>query len=157
MKEITRLLASWSSATGEGDEQLRSYMLAVEDFDEAEVEAGITALIKGISPGVNPNFLPPPAVVGAEVRRQLHLRLRREELDRLSRPALPEPDIQHTAESRAKVRAMVERTVHGLTSLDGDESEPERRHLERWRKTNAYFDEPQGFEVGDPEGQADAA
>ena len=68
LKDISRLLASWPSAAGEGDEQLRSYLLAVDDYPADDVTAAVDALIKGIAPGVNPSFLPPPAVVGRCVR-----------------------------------------------------------------------------------------
>src|SRR5688572_3054276 len=108
LKDITRLLASWPSANGQGEEQLRSYLLAVDDYTAGDVALGINALIKGIAPGVNPNFLPPPAIVGVECRRQQTIRLESERRDNLRRPKLMAPDIQHTPDERARMQAKVD-------------------------------------------------
>lgn len=169
MKDITRLLASWSSANGEGAEQLRSYLLAVEDYPEGDVEAAINSLIKGNAPGVNPNFLPPPAVVGGECRRLMNLRLESERRDKLRQPALMAPDIDRSPEERARVKARIEAFVADqVTEANGPETI--KRRNEQWAKTNAMFMPDMsdaamserlvrktGYSVGDPEGQADAA
>lgn len=157
MKEITRLLGSWPSAAApaDGDEQLRSYLLAVEDYPAQDVEAAVVALIKGVAPGVNPNFLPAPAAVGAECHRQNHLRADREDRERRLRPALPPPGIERTRESQTRVRELVERTVSGLRSADEDT--PEARYRAQLRKANAYFDAERGYSAGDPDGDEAAA
>ena len=156
LKDITRLLASWPSATGEGEEQLRSYLLAVDDYTAGDVTAAVDALIKGIAPGVNQSFLPPPAVVGGECRRQMGLRHRSEDLEKRYRPALPSPDIERTPESQSRVRELMERTIGGLKRMTEDDDHVER-HRSVLRTTNEYFDAERGFSVGDPEGAADAA
>lgn len=157
MKELTRLLGSWPSAAApaDGDEQLRSYLLAVDDYPADDVERAVTSLIKGVAPGVNPGFLPPPAVVGAECRRQMNLRVDRENLDKRLHPALPPPDIAKSAESRARVAELVKRTVAGLKGPE--EEDPHERHRRRIAKTNERFDADPYFEVGDPEDHEAAA
>lgn len=158
MKDITRLLGSWPSAAApvDGDEQLRSYLLAVEDYPAQDVEAAVVALIKGVAPGVNPGFLPPPAVVGAECKRQNNLRCEREARDRRLHPALPPPDVERTPESQARVKALIDGAVANLASKSLDE-DPIERHRRRIAKTNERFDRDPYFEVGDPEDEADAA
>lgn len=162
LKDITRLLASWPSANGEGEEQLRSYLLAVDDYTAEDVRLGIDALIKGIAPGVNPSFLPPPAVVGGECRRQMGLRHRAEDLERRSRPKLlPPPDVEHTPEARARMQDKVDAFLADVAVKTEDPVLVKRRN-EQWAKTNARFmpdmsDEAmsarlgrkRGFEVGD--------
>jgi hypothetical protein len=167
LQEITRLLASWpGSATGNGDEQLRSYLLAIEDFDSMlDIEAGVNSLIKGTAPGVNPNFLPPPAALGAEVRRQNHLRAEAEDRARRLRPALPPPMVVHSPESRAKIKEMVDGVKARAAETAEHEAEA-RRKAQNWAKVNARFapdmDEDAmtkrlGFTVGDQVGHEDAA
>ena len=155
--QISRLLASWpSQAAVDGDEQLRSYLLAVEDYHIIDVESGIDGLIKGTAPGQNPNFLPPPAAVGSECRRQMNLRLDREH--RMAKPALPPPDIERSPESRDRVKALVDAAVRNLTAATLDEhAARDKRVKALFDRTNDRFDRERGFSVGDPEDEADAA
>jgi hypothetical protein len=168
LKDITRLLASWPSAAGEGEEQLRGYLLAVDDYAAGDVRAAVDALIKGEAPGVNPNFLPPAAVVGGECRRQMNLRLRREELAQRPRLSLPKPlappDTPPTPESEARVRELVAETVASLRrvaeAVNGDQA---KRKADGWARTNARFmpemedaemERRLGFTVGDRDSDA---
>jgi hypothetical protein len=139
----------------DAEQQFRNYIFAVDDYPAADVEAAVEALIKGTAPGVNPSFLPPPPAVGAECRRQLNLRLDREQRERNFRPKLPPPDIERDEVSQARVKELMERTVHGLRTPDSDD--PAARHKRRMEKTNAYFDEERGYSVGDRDGHEDAA
>ncbi len=151
MAEINRLLAGYPPGNWiDPEEALRGYLLAVEDYPADDVTAAVDSLIKGVAPGVNPGFLPPPAVVGSECHRQNHLRAEREARDRALRPRLPPPDIERTAESQARVRALMERTVNGLRAQSTDE-DPVERHRRVVARANQYWD------VGDPEGAEDAA
>ena len=167
LKDITRLLASWPSANGEGAEQLRSYLLAVEDYPPGDVEAGINSLIKGNAPGVNPNFLPPPAVVGGECRRMMNLRLESERRNKLRQPALPPPDVEIGPEERARVKAKIDAFLADQAVEPTDQAAVKRRN-DQWARTNARFApdmtndammerliRKRGYSAGDPE--ADAA
>jgi len=172
LKQIERLLVSWPTASGAGDDHLRGYLLAVEDYAADDVEAAITTLIKGAAPGVNPNFLPPPATVGAECRRQLNLRLDSQHRAQLARPALPRPDVEHSPESRARIKAMVDAVASKASLPDAirDKSSKARGEADtRWLLNRGDLVEHPGnpypvsrtllrqFEVGDPEAEADAA
>ena len=126
--------------------------------------AGAFALIKGAAPGVNPNFLPPPAVVGAACRRQLNLRLDSEHRAQLARPALPPPMVEHSPESRAKVANMVKGLVARTAARIGTEDAQGRTKI--LQQTNARFQPDMddmsvwrrlGYRVGDREGEIDAA
>lgn len=123
--------------------------------------------MKGIAPGVNPNYLPVPAVVGSECRRQMNLRLDREARDRRMRPALPPPDIIRTPEEIAFAKALVAKAVASLKSVTADEDEARERHrASLWGRTNAMFqpdDDPRvmrerlGFGIGDEDGDREVA
>jgi hypothetical protein len=156
LADINRLLSGYPPGNWTDPEQaLRSYLLAVDDYPAQDVEAAVVALIKGVAPGVNPGFLPPPAVVGAECKRQNNLRCEREARDKRLHPALPPPDVERTPESRARVKAMIDQTVANLAAKSLDD--PVERHRRRIAKTNERFDANPYFEVGDPEDTADAA
>ena len=145
-------------------------MLSVDDFAPIDVEAAVDTLIKGSAPGVNPNFLPPPATVGAECRRHLNLRLDHDA--RIRRPALPKPDVEHSPESRARVAAMVAKLANKLATPEPARAEASKARGEadtRWLLNRGDLVEHPGnpypvsrtllrqFEVGDPEGETDAA
>ena len=137
-------------------ERAKVYFDAVAPYDIRDIEAACNAFITGNAPGVNPAFIPPAPQVGAEVRRQMNLRLDREYRDNLTRPKLAPPDAERTPESQARVRELMERTIGGLKRMTEDD-DPVERHRSVLRKTNEYFDAERGFSVGDPEGAADAA
>lgn len=157
----------WPQASDDGDELLRGYLLAVDDYPFCDVEGAVDALIKGIAPGVNPSFRPKPSEVGAECRRRMNLRLDSEHRAKMARPALPPPDVERTPESRARVKAMVDKALGNLKSVTADEdAATAQRKAEMWAKTNARFDPSAdeadmaarlGFTAGDPEGERDVA
>lgn len=142
-------------------------MLAVEDYPADDVEAAIDSFLKGTAPGVNASFLPPAPAVGAECRRQLHLRVDRENRERKLRPQLPPPDIVHTPEERARVQQKIDDLLANLAAaMETEDASLTRRKLGQFAKTNAKFAPDMspaavrrrlGFEVGDPEGAEDAA
>lgn len=146
----------WPPQAGDdGDELVRGYLLAVEDYPAGDVELAVDTLIKGVAPGINPSFRPKPPEVGSECRRQMNLRLDSEARARAYRPKLPPPDIERTPESQARVKALVEGAVANLTAASLDD--PAERHRAAIRRSNAYFDAERGFSVGDPEGDRDVA
>lgn len=173
MADINRLLACYPpGSSAEPEQMLRGYLLAVEDYAADDVEAAVDTLIKGAAPGVNPNFLPPPATVGAECRRQLNLRLDSQQRSQLARPALPRPDVEHSPESRARIKAMVDAVASKASLPDAirDKSSKARGEADtRWLLNRGDLVEHPGnpypvsrtllrqFEVGDPEAEADAA
>lgn len=132
-----------------------------------DIEIAVTTLIKGVAPGVKPGYLPPPAVVGSECRRQMNLRLDREHRERRLRPALPPPDIEHSPESRANVKAMVEQAVANIAEVTRtDDAAATLRRNQQWDRTHERFmpemDEHEiarrlGFTTGDPEDHEAAA
>lgn len=166
LKEISRILALWpSQAADDGDELLRAYLLAADDYPTDDVTAAVDTLVKGIAPGVNPSFRPKPSEFGAECRRQLNLRLDQENRARRLRPALPAPLIEHSPEDRAKVAELVQGLVERTAEQKRIETETSPKS-NIWAKTNARFmpdltDEAVqkrlGFTAGDPDAEADAA
>ena len=155
LQDINRLLSAFPPGNWSDPEQaMRSYLLAVDDYAAPDVEVAVDALIKGVAPGVNPNFVPAPAAVGAECHRQCHLRANREDLERRLRPALPAPDVVKSPESQQRVRDFLKQL--GIKQ-DDEQAEGRERHRAQIAKGNAYFDPPRGFSIGDPEGHEDAA
>jgi hypothetical protein len=146
--QVRRILALWPpQATDDGDELVRGYLLAVEDYHADDVWRAVDTLIKGTAPGVNPSFRPKPSEVGAECRRQMNLRLDSEYRTKLSQPKLAPPDIERTPESQARVRELMKQTLLGLKRVTDDD--PIARHRAVLRKANEYFDAERGFTVGD--------
>ena len=148
-------------------ERARVYFEAVAPYGVADIEAGSRSLLSGSAPGVNPNFLPPAPVVAAECRRQMNLRLDRENREKKLRPALPPPSVKRTAEDRAKVKAMVDDLVQ-RTTAQIEAQNPKRPGI--IQRANAAFmpdlsDEATlrrlnltpYYSSGDPEGAEDAA
>lgn len=84
-------------------------MEAVTDYEPMDLKTAVHAFLSGSAPGVsNPSFAPSAPMVGAEIRRQMNLRLDVEERNRIRRPALPSPDIVKTAASKARVKALLD-------------------------------------------------
>jgi len=119
-------------------ERVKVYFDAVAMYPEDDVEAAVDALLAGSAPGVNPNFAPPAPVVASECRRQMNLRLRRLELERMARPQLPPPDIEKTPEARERAKAKVAEFLASLSAPDSDVEATKRRN-EQFAKTNARF------------------
>ena len=136
-------------------ERFRLYLEAVEPYDLRDIGAAVQSFITGSAPGVNAAFLPPAPLVAAECRRLMNLRVDRENRDKRLHPALPPPDVERSPESRAKVKAMIDDVVANLAAKSLDD--PVERHRKRIAKTNERFDRDPYFEVGDPDGAADAA
>lgn len=138
-------------------ERAKVYLEAVDQFDIADIEAATKAFITGNAPGVNPAFIPPAPQVAAEVRRQMNLRLDSERRRKPYTPELPPP--RPTAESRARVKALIDNAVVEIAAKAADTTTPESQEGRKaiFERTNERLDAERGFEVGDPEGAADAA
>jgi len=118
-------------------ERIKVYFDAVALYDEQDVESAVDAFLSGTAPGVNPAFAPPAPAVGAECRRQMNLRLDRE---RDTRPALPPPDIEHTADSQERVRAMMASITQKLAEpVTAESAEAAQRSKDHWAKVNQRF------------------
>ena len=141
------------------------YLAAVEPYQAADVESAVSAFITGTVPGHNPAFAPTAPEVGSATRREMEHRVGSEV--RARKPALPPPDIEHSEESRARIKALVAGCVASLTSITAAEDEArELEKAERWQRTHVAFvpdlDEAAmaarlGFTVGDRDGDEDAA
>lgn len=84
-------------------------METVTDYETVDLKTAVHAFLSGAAPGVsNPSFAPSAPMVGAEIRRQMNLRLDAEKRERIRRPALPPPDIVKTEASKARVKALLD-------------------------------------------------
>lgn len=95
---------------------MRAYYDAVAPYATQDIEAAVRNFLAGTAPGHNPAWAPPAPLVGAETRRVMNLRLDSEARDRLARPRLPPPDIEHTPASKARVAALVVATANKLSA-----------------------------------------
>src|SRR5690606_30866127 len=117
LAEINRLLACYQQGASVDPEMaLRNYITAVSDYDAIDVAAAVDCIIKGSAPGLNLSFLPPPPALGAEVRRQMNLRLESEARSQAFRPRLPRPDVQRTPEEEARVKAGFAALIESLSA-----------------------------------------
>lgn len=140
------------------------YFEAVEDYDTADVLAALKNFGNGSAPGHNPEFIPSAPVVGAEARRVRNLRLDSEARDRALRPALPEPPIVRSPESRARVKAMADALGARLRSNDAAAAEQSQQRAMRVNsrlepdmsdeaiRKRLNLGSGLGYSVGDPEG-----
>lgn len=154
-----------AQASDDGEELLRAYLLAVEDYFPDDVQRAVDLLVKGVAPGVNPSYRPKPSEVGAECRRVMNLRLDSETRGR--KPALPPPIIEHSPDERARMVAIAQAAVAGLTaSMRTEDAEAEKRRKAGWQKTNERFQPDMsqsamkqrlGFETGDADGDRGVA
>ena len=146
-----------SQAADDGEELVRAYLLAVEDYPADDVTNAVDMMVKGTAPGINPGFRPKPSEVGAECRRQMTLRLEREHREKIARPRLPPPLAPRTAESKAKFKGIVEQIVANLSMVESGpnpSSEAGRRSI--LERTNKRFD-AERYEAGDPDGDRHVA
>lgn len=172
LKDIKRLLGVYPPLnTADAEQTVRNYLLAVDDYTAADVEAAVNTFIKGSAPGVNPSFLPPPPAVGAECRRQMNLRLDAEARERLARPKLPKPDYQRSPDEEARVKDGFDALIANLSSkVRTEDAEATARNKAVLDRTNQRFapdmsDEAVhqrlgrrlSYSVGDRDGQEDAA
>jgi hypothetical protein len=141
LKQIRRILALWPSQAGDdGEDLLRGYLLAVDDYPADDVERGVDQLVKGTAPGINPSFRPKPSEVGAECRRQLNLRLDAVAREKLYRPALPKPDYVRSPDEEARVKAGFDELIASLSvSVRTEDAAATARNKAMLDKANRYF------------------
>ena len=127
---------------GSKDEMLRRYIEALDGYALPDIAAGIDLLIRGKIPGVTGDWPVYPPQVSSAVRRAMNERLDSEERHRKYRqPQLrsPEPP-PPTAESRARVKAMVEGFVNGTSAhLRTEDAERDKRHDDLVERTHKRF------------------
>lgn len=124
-----------SFQAAEADEALRVYFEAVEPYQTIDIEQAVKNILSGSAPGMNPNFAPPAPALAGEVRRVMNLRLDAENREKRLHPRLPSPEVVHSPESIARVKAMVANLSAKLRTADA---------------TTRY-------DVGDPDGDRDVA
>lgn len=146
---------------------MRVYFDAVISYETQDIEVAVTNLLSGAAPGHNPAYAPPAPLVAAEVRRVMNLRLESAHRERMRRPALPPPEIEHTPEQRARIKDLVRQAAANLSSIS--KTDDQRREIEiaeRWQRVNSRFvpdlseqaiSQRLGFTAGDRDGEEDAA
>lgn len=169
MDQIDRLISAFRTAGNADDPEqaLRNYLLAVEVWELEDVTAAVNAFIAGNVPGVHRGFMPTSAELGGECRRQLGLRMESTHRERMRRPQLPPPDIEKSPESRARVKAQVAQLISKLADDHRTEdaaaakrkADMQKRHDERFAPDPSSGATLQrlGFDVGDHDGEVDAA
>lgn len=109
LDQIDRLMSAFSPVgdrASDPQQAVRNYLLAVECWELIDVTAAVDALIAGNAPAVHKGFLPTSAELGGECRRQSGLRLESaRRSNALHHVPLPEPVIERTPESQARVKA----------------------------------------------------
>lgn len=131
---------------------VKTYLHAVSVYETRDVIQGISDFITGNVPGHNPAFAPSAPQVGSAVRRAMERRIERERLDRLQLPPPADDFVQDPPEIRAKNRARLDALAASLANTMEMDRTPLRNLQQR---TNAYFDPPLGYSVGDPDAEGD--
>lgn len=155
-------------------ERIKVYFESVAQYLEDDVEAAVSAILTGSAPGLNLNFAPSAPAFAGECRRQMGIRLRREELDR--KPALPPPDIERTPEERARAVSAFEAWKAGQTApepaiVDAEASKAKAAKHQQWLRDRGELIDIEGspypvsrslmntlgYTVGDEDGDRDVA
>lgn len=130
---------------------LKTYLHAVSIYETRDVIQGISDFITGNVPGHNPAFAPSAPQVGSAVRRAMERRLEAERLNRIALPPPPDDFEQDPPEVRAKNRARLDALAADLAkAMEMDFAG--LRDLQK--RTNARFDPPLGYSVGDADAEA---
>ncbi|HYF34540.1 MAG TPA: hypothetical protein VD994_04560 [Prosthecobacter sp.] len=119
---------------------MRNYLEAVEDWPADDVDAAVTAFIKGTVPGFDGKWAPTAPMLAGACRLAAEKRAREAYLDGLRRPALPPPPVEHSPEERARIQAMAKQASELLSSVSS--AEDKQREVEvaqRWQRTNQRF------------------
>lgn len=173
MAAIDRLLLPFPALGSErAEELLRLYVGAARDHDIRDVEAGVERLMTGRHPGYDGRFAATPPQMGGAILRAMDERLDRERRQRLAQPRLPPPDIKKDRASRERVLAATVDVAERLDAIS-DDGEAMRRQRMKWQfeKVNERFKPDMNpwetqkrltgqeapFEVGDADGEVDAA
>lgn len=139
VRELNRLFSAFPPAnTPDAKGNVRNYAFAAKDYCAEDVAAAIDAFIAGKAPGVNLNFVPTSAALGAECRRQLNLRLDQE--DRRKARLSPPPDKVSTDEERTRAAAELKEYLRGSAERQhAADGEATRRRQDTIAKANARF------------------
>lgn len=130
---------------------MKVYFEAVSEYHQADVLDAVHAFITGSVPGHNPSFAPSAPEVGSACRRAMFKRLDAERLDKLALPAPPDDFEQDPLDVRIRNKAKLDALAASLASTMDMDRAPLR---DLQRRTNAYFDTPLGYSVGDPDAEA---
>jgi len=153
---------------------LHNYLTAVDDWHADLVTDAVDLIIRGELPNHDGRFAPTAPMLATACRLAAEKAARAKYLAGLAAPRLPPPLIEHTPESRERVRQLAKHAAEVIGSVDLHNSEAEIAAANaRWAKVNAHFDPPQdyeslterlnlhrdslGYEVGAPESEENAA
>lgn len=155
-------------------ERIKVYFEAVSLYVEDDVEAAVNSILTGSAPGLNLNFAPSAPAFAGECRRQMGIRLHREELFR--KPALPPPDIERTPEERARAVSAFEawkasQTAPDPAIVDAEASKAKAAKHQQWLRDRGELIDIEGspypvsrslmntlgYTVGDEDGDRDVA
>lgn len=129
------------------------YFEAVAPYEAQDVDQAVTDFLTGNVPGGwNVAYAPNALQVGSATRRAMERRVERERLDRLQLPPPADDFVQDPPEVRAKNRARLDALAASLANTMEMDRTPLRNLQQR---TNAYFDQPLGYSVGDPDAEGD--
>lgn len=144
-------------------ERAKVYFEAVEIYEVRDVAGAVQNMLNGSAPGFNPAFIPPAPLVAAETRRVMNLRLDSERREKLARPTLPPPDIEHTPESRARVAAMAAAlAARTARQMEAEDAPRQARMTDLEIRTRQRFAPDMSptavrkrlrIDVGDPDGE----
>ena len=120
--------------------------MALEGYEHQDIEAAIRKLIRGEVDWHNSEFAPSAPLLGTVVIACRDERLDREQRDRrYSQPQITARQEEHSPESRARVKAMVDGFVKNTAKLmqTDDAAAHAANHAKLVERTQKRFDPPQ--------------
>jgi hypothetical protein len=144
---------------------MRAYLLALDGYQFADVQEGVKLIVSGRFPEHDGKYTPTAPQLARAVRHAASLRADSER--RSQKPALPPPDIVHSPESLARVKAMAAEAIADLAaSMRTEDAKRDTERKQFMARVNQRFAPDQseealrarlGFTSGDPEGDRDIA
>lgn len=181
LKALRKLFGQFPEVGGPANETIEAraermairttgYLTAIDGFAADLVDDGVNLVLKGELPGHDGRFVPTPPMLATACRIAADRNARQRYLAGLSAPRLPAPQIEHSQESRERVRQMAQDAAERIGAVNLHMAEEEIIAAKaRWEKVNAHFDPPQDYDsltsrlhlprysVGSPESDGEAA
>lgn len=118
------------------------YLAVAQKFEPGDVEAGVMAIFDGKLAGFDGRFRPTPTQLALAIRQVIEARPNSKW--RRVPEALAAPDIEHDAESRARVKARVEAFISAQQGRQADDAaEAGERQRGLAERVAQRFDPPQ--------------
>lgn len=153
---VSLLLGSFPNfQSGDGEAALAAYEIVLSSADERDLQPGVMMLINGEVAGHDGRFAPTAPQLAKAIRQAMNKRVDAENARRKQLPPPEDEWIDDAPEVKARNKAKFDALAASLaSSMRTDEAENIRKRRALMERTNARFDPPLGYSVGDADAEA---